>query len=282
MPPTFTAGLHFSWLLHSAPMNARRYFISALIGIVAGITGGLFGIGGGILIVPGLVLLIGLLPHRAHPTSGAAVVVIAVAALSRFGVDGSVDWPAALALFVGAGIGALMGAVAIDRISSDRLNRAFVAVLVISAIRLLIPPDPVGAAGFSIDLTLWAVLGLLTTGAVAGLLAALVGGGGGIVFVPALAALYSMDQHFAQGTSLAAMVPTTIVAAAAHGRAGRIDWRVAGAVGVGGVLGGLAGAELALGMDPLLLRRLFAGLLMVLAARLLYSQRRLRHSATGH
>lgn len=265
-------------------MNALRYFISALIGVAAGITGGLFGIGGGILIVPGLVLLIGLLPHRAHPTSGAAVVVIAVAAASRFGVDGSVDWPAALALFVGAGIGALMGALAIDRISPDWLTRAFVAVLVISAIRLSIPPGPVQAAGFitSIDLTLWAVLGLLTTGAVAGLLAAVLGGGGGIVFVPALAALYSMNQHFAQGTSLAAMVPTTIVAAAAHGRAGRIDWRIAGVVGVGGVFGGLAGAGLALGLDPVLLRRLFAGLLIVVAARLLYSQRRLRDSATEH
>jgi hypothetical protein len=260
-------------------MNTRRYFISALIGVVAGITGGLFGIGGGILIVPGLVLLIGLLPHRAHPTSGAAVVVIAVTAMSRFGVEGSVDWPAALALFLGAGIGALIGARAINRISPEWLTRAFVAVLVVSAIRLLIPASPEEAAGFvaSIDLTLLATLGLLTTGAVAGLLAAVLGGGGGIVFVPALAALYSMDQHFAQGTSLAAMVPTTIVAAAAHGRAGRIDWRIAGVIGVGGVIGSLAGADLALGMDPVLLRRLFSGLLIVVAARMLYSQSPLRH-----
>ena len=258
-------------------MNARRYAISAVIGIVAGITGGLFGIGGGILIVPGLVLLIGLLPHRAHPTSGAAVVVIAVAAMSRFGMEGSVDWPAALALFVGAGLGALIGARTIDRISPEWLTRAFVAVLVLSAIRLLIPDGPAGSARFvmSVDLTLLAILGLLTTGAVAGLLAAVLGGGGGIVFVPALAVLYSMDQHFAQGTSLAAMVPTTVVAAVAHGRAGRIDWRIAGVVGAGGAIGGLAGADLALGLDPVLLRRLFAGLLIVVAGRMLYNQRRL-------
>ncbi len=154
-----------------------------------------------------------------------------------------------------------MGARTIDRISPEWLTRAFVAVLVVSAIRLLIPASPEEAAGFvaSIDLTLLATLGLLTTGAVAGILAAVLGGGGGIVFVPALAALYSMDQHFAQGTSLAAMVPTTIVAAAAHGRAGRIDWRIAGVIGVGGVIGSLAGAGLALGMDPVLLRRLFVG-----------------------
>ena len=89
------------------------------------------------------------------------------------------------------------------------------------------------------------------------------------MFVPTLAALYAVDQHVAQGTSLAAMVPTTIVAAVAHGRAGRIDWPLAGAVGAGGIIGGLAGAELALRLDPLLLRRLFAGVLVLVAIRML-------------
>ncbi len=263
-------------------MNTRRYVFSALIGVIAGIAGGLFGIGGGILVVPGLVLLIGLLPHRAHPTSGAAVVVIAGAALSRFGVDGSVDWPAAVALFIGAGVGAIVGAQSIDRISPEWLTRAFVAVLTVSIIRLLIPAAESGAETFitSIDLTLLALVGLLAAGALAGLLAAILGGGGGIVFVPALAALYSMDQHFAQGTSLAAMVPTTVVAAVAHGRAGRIDWQIAGAVGAGGLIGGLAGAELALGMDPLVLRRLFAGLLVIVSVRMLYRQRKASNLAS--
>jgi uncharacterized membrane protein YfcA len=257
-------------------MNTRRYVLSLVIGLTAGVTGGLFGIGGGLLVVPGLVLLLGLLPHRAHPTSGAAVVVIAGAALSRFAVDGSVDWPSAAALFVGAGVGAWLGARTIDRISSVWLTRTFVAVLVVSAVRLLIPDSATQSDAFvtSIDLTAWALIGLLAAGALAGLLAAILGGGGGIVFVPTLAALYSVDQHAAQGTSLAAMVPTTIVAAVAHGRAGRIDWRIASAVGVGGVIGGVIGAELALGLDPLLLRRLFAGLLVVVATRMILNRRR--------
>lgn len=257
-------------------MNARRYFLSVLIGVVAGATGGLFGIGGGLLVVPGLILLLGLLPHRAHPTSGAAVVVIAGAALSSFAFDGSVDWTAGVALSVGAGIGALIGAKIIDRISAEWLTRAFVLVLAISAIRLLLPEPGDGSQTYvaSIELTWWALLGLLTAGAVAGILAAVLGGGGGIVFVPTLAALFSMDQHFAQGTSLAAMVPTTIVAAVAHGRAGRIDWHITGAVGGGGIIGGLIGAEVALGLDPLLLRRLFAALLVLVAVRMMLGRPR--------
>ncbi len=81
-----------------------------------------------------------------------------------------------------------------------------------------------------------------------------------------------MDQHVAQGTSLAAMVPTTIVAAVIHGRAGRIDWPVAAALGIGGIAGGLIGADWALALDPVLLRRLFAGLLIVVSVRMLRSQ----------
>ncbi len=257
-------------------MSTRRYFLSALIGVAAGITGGLFGIGGGILVVPGLVLLIGLPPHCAHPTSGAAIVAMAGAALARFAVAESVDWPAGVALFAGAGIGALVGARIIDRISPEWLTRVFVLVMVASAVRLLVPVEAAGSEVFvtSIDLTLLSILALLTAGTFAGLLAAILGGGGGLVFVPTLAGLFGMDQRIAQGTSLAAMVPTTIVAAVVHTRAGRIDWRTAGAVGAGGIIGGLTGAGWALGLDPLLLRRLFAGLLLVLAMRMLLHQRR--------
>jgi uncharacterized membrane protein YfcA len=68
------------------------------------------------------------------------------------------------------------------------------------------------------------------------------------------------------------MVPTTIVAAAMHGRAGRIDWPIAGALGAGGIVGGLTGAGWALQIDPFLLRRLFAGLLIAVAARMLYTR----------
>ena len=256
-------------------MNTRRrYALSAIIGLVAGITGGLFGVGGGLLVVPGLVLLLGFVPHRAHPTSGAAIVATAGAALARFAVDGSVDWPTAVALFAGAGIGALIGARVIDRISAEWLARAFLLLLVVSAVRLLIPDNATEPDAFvvSVDLTVGALVGLLAAGMVAGLLAATLGVGGGIVFVPTLAALYTVNQHVAQGTSLAAMVPTTIVAALAHGRAGRIDWQIAGALGVGGIIGGLAGAEVALHLDPLVLRRLFAGLLVVVAVRMLLSR----------
>jgi uncharacterized membrane protein YfcA len=108
------------------------------IGLAAGVAGGLFGVGGGIIIVPGLVLWFGLDQYRAHGTSVAAIAAIAAAALIPFAIDGEVDWLAATALFVGAGIGAFAGARFMARLSPLWLSRGFFVVLVTAAIRMLV------------------------------------------------------------------------------------------------------------------------------------------------
>lgn len=113
------------------------------------------------------------------------------------------------------------------------------------------------------------LLGLVAVGLFSGVVSAALGVGGGVVFVPALVILFGFDQHLAQGTSLAVIVPTTIVGAAAHARAGRVDWRLVGLIAAGGVVGGLTGAQLALSLDETLLRRLFAVFLAVIALRML-------------
>lgn len=106
-------------------------------------------------------------------------------------------------------------------------------------------------------------------GVVVGLIASTLGIGGGVVFVPSLVVFFEFSQHMAQGTSLAVILPTAIVGAFAHGRRGRVDWRVAGLIASGGILGGLAGSAAALSLDPDMLRRLFAVLLVVVGVRLL-------------
>ncbi|MDJ0664109.1 MAG: sulfite exporter TauE/SafE family protein [Acidimicrobiia bacterium] len=112
-------------------------------------------------------------------------------------------------------------------------------------------------------------LAFLVLGVVVGVIASTLGVGGGVVFVPALVVFFGFSQYTAQGTSLAVIVPTAIVGALAHGRRGRVDWRVAGLIASGGVVGGIAGSTLALSIDPELLRRLFAVLLVVVAVRLI-------------
>jgi uncharacterized membrane protein YfcA len=112
-------------------------------------------------------------------------------------------------------------------------------------------------------------LAFLALGVVVGLIASTLGIGGGVVFVPALVVFFEFSQHTAQGTSLAVIVPTAVVGAYTHGRRGRVDWRIAGLIASGGVIGGLAGSAAALSIDPDMLRRLFAVLLVVVTVRLL-------------
>ena len=118
-----------------------------------------------------------------------------------------------------------------------------------------------------IELAGFVLLGLAT-----GVLASTLGVGGGIIFVPSLVVFFGFEQHIAQGTSLAVILPTAIVGAYLHSKRGRVVWRAALLIAAGGIVGGLIGAWGALAIDPDLLRRMFAGLLMVIAIRLVSSQ----------
>ena len=110
---------------------------------------------------------------------------------------------------------------------------------------------------------------LIVVGLLAGALASALGIGGGVIFVPVLAVIVGLEQTTAQGTSLAVIVPTAVVGTITHVRRGRVDWPAAVPVALGGIVGGLVGARGALAADPVVLRRLFAGLLVLLAIRLL-------------
>ncbi len=96
------------------------------------------------------------------------------------------------------------------------------------------------------------LLAYLGTGAVAGVLAGLLGIGGGLVIVPALAAVFSLRgfpavnlMHFAIGTSLATIVPTSVSSLLSHHWRGGIHWQAVGGMTPGIVLGALGGAWLA-------------------------------------
>ncbi len=222
------------------------------------------------LVVPGLVLWLGMQQHRSHATSLAAIVASASAAVARAAVADRVAWDNGLILFVGAGVGAYVGARLMGRVPAVWLARVFVAFATLSAVRLAFAgTEEAAEAGTAVSVTVPNVLALIAIGLVAGVLASSLGVGGGIVYVPALAVLFAVPQHLAQGTSLAAIVPTAIVGAITHARAGRVDWRVAVAVGAGGVLGGVLGVDVALRLDAQLLRRLFASFLVVIVLRML-------------
>lgn len=113
------------------------------------------------------------------------------------------------------------------------------------------------------------IVALIVAGLIAGALASSLGIGGGVIFVPVLVVGLGLDQALAQGTSLAVIVPTALIGTYGHARYKRVEWRAVVPVALGGVVGAAIGAQTALAADPLLLRRLFAALLVGIAAILI-------------
>lgn len=110
---------------------------------------------------------------------------------------------------------------------------------------------------------------LVAVGVLGGLLSGLFGVGGGILMVPLLLWLTGMDQRRAATTSLAAIVPTSLVGALSYLARGEVDVLVAALVAAGGVAGSWVGSWL-LRRTPLrVLRWAFVGLLVLVAARML-------------
>ncbi len=100
-------------------------------------------------------------------------------------------------------------------------------------------------------MTTW-LLGYLLLGAFAGFFAGLLGVGGGAVMVPVLAVMFTAAgfadahlMHLALGTSMAAIVFTSISSLRAHHRHGAVRWPVVKAIAPGIIVGTLLGAQVA-------------------------------------
>jgi len=112
--------------------------------------------------------------------------------------------------------------------------------------------------------------GAIAVGLAAGIIAGLLGVGGGVLFVPGLVLFVGLDQHHAEATSLLAIVPVAIVGTYRHDRYGnvrRADALLLGALSVVGAAGGVA---LANALSGTFLRDAFAGLMVVVAAQMVH------------
>ena len=111
--------------------------------------------------------------------------------------------------------------------------------------------------------TLYILIGLA-----AGVLSGLFGIGGGVVIVPALLLLANMTPLAATGTSLGALLlPVGALGAWEYYRTGNLDIRAALLLAAGLFFGAFFGAKLAQMFTPLVLKRVFAVFLVLVAIR---------------
>ncbi|QEW04054.1 sulfite exporter TauE/SafE family protein [Microbacterium lushaniae] len=251
----------------SAPPRRGARFIFACVGIglLAGLLSGLFGVGGGTVIVPLLVLLLGFDQRRAAGTSLAAIVPTAAVGVISYAVSGSVAWIPALILAAGAVIGAQVGTWLLPRMSQTALRWGFVgflAVVIVSLFFVIPSRDAV------LELTWLTGSGLAVLGLITGVLAGLLGVGGGIIVVPALLLLFGTSDLEAKGTSLLMMIPTAISGTIGNLRRHNVDLAAAGLVGLAACTTTAVGAWLATIVDPFLGNILFAAFLVFIAVQM--------------
>ena len=244
----------------------RTPVIAFLIGVTAGVFGGLVGLGGGVVMVPLLTAWARLTQHEAHATSLAGVVATGIAGAFTYASEGAVDWRSALLLAAVSVFATYIAAHRSQDVPADRLRRFFGWFLIVAACLLVFKDEmlslraPQGA---------WSLVFLLVTGLFVGVASGLLGVGGGALMVPLLVIGLGMAQHIAQGTSLAAMVPAGAAGTVAHVRNRSVRFDAVLGLVPGITAGTWVGGRLALGLPGSTLRLVFALVLVMLGARYL-------------
>jgi len=119
------------------------------------------------------------------------------------------------------------------------------------------------------------ILLAVAIGVLTGALGGLFGVGGGILCVPALIALFDLGQVDAEATSLLAIVPVVAAGTWRQYGYGNVRWRPAAIIGITAVAGVELGVLTAKSVPEVTLRRLFAVLVLFVAAHLAWRARRL-------
>ena len=111
---------------------------------------------------------------------------------------------------------------------------------------------------------------LIIVGVAAGVIAGLLGVGGGVLFVPGLVLFAGLNQHQAEATSLLAIVPVAIVGTYRQDRYGNVRRSDALTLGLVSVAGAAGGVALANALSGTVLRDAFAALMLLIAAQLVH------------
>ncbi len=245
-----------------------------LLGACSGLLAGLFGIGGGLIIVPVLVYSFraqgvpaDVLTHLAVGTSLAVILFTSVNSVLAHHKRGAVIWPIVRWLSLGIIVGSALGGVTASQIPGADLQRIIGSFSMMMALQMWFGWKPKGGAK-----PLKKPL-LTAAGTVIGWASAIFGIGGGSLMVPFLS-WKNIEMRNAVAISAACGLPIALAGACSFivvglGKAGLPSYSLGfvylpALVGIAAtsMLSARLGAKLAHRLDPLLLKRLFALLLL--------------------
>jgi uncharacterized membrane protein YfcA len=274
-----------------------RDALTVALGVAAGVMSGLFGVGGAVVSTPGIRVL-GASAVDAVGTTLPSIIPGAASGVLRYRREGLIDGRA-VAGTAPAGMAAAVAGALLTRVvpgEGHALMLATAGLLAVSAVRTVTAPRPAADPDLDAALALAGPAGVRTgepavgvgpppaepaapatstagsrpvalaaIGAAAGLLAGLLGIGGGVILVPGLAQVAGFELKRAIATSLACVGLMAVPGTVTHALLGTIDWRFALALTVGMVPGARIGAALAIRAADRRLRLVVGAFLAVTA-----------------
>lgn len=274
-----------------AEVSVNAFLLLGLGGIV-GILSGMFGVGGGFLMTP-LLFFIGIPPAVAVATEANQIVASSFSGVLAHFKRKTVDFRMGTVLLIGGLIGAALGVVVFNYLRSlgqvDLLVRLCYVVFLgvigslmfvesLRAIRRASGPAATAPKRrkhnwvhnlpfkmkFRVSGLYISVIPPLIVGVVVGILAAIMGVGGGFIMVPAMIYLLGMPTKVVVGTSLFQIIFVTAFTTMLHATTNyTVDVVLAVLLLVGGVIGAQVGTRIGVKMKAEQLRILLA--IMVLA-----------------
>lgn len=259
------------------------FVICIFLGSVVGFLAGLLGIGGGLIIVPALLYIlpsVGIssaqLTQVAIATSLASIILTSMSSAAAHHKRGNVPWELFKPIFPGIVIGSLASAFVSEQISSDDLQQAFAIFVVLMAVQMAFP-FKVKTGGSMPSFAL-----LLVISTVIALIAGLMGIGGGVLLVPFLSYCgLQMRQAvgFSSVTGMLIAVSGTVgyviagfdVPNLPEGSFGFIYLPALLGIIISSILFAPLGVKAASNWPTPVLKKLFAGLLVIVGLKLLFS-----------
>lgn len=263
-------------------LSAAEVAVVASVGLVAGVVGGLAGVGGSLVMIPGMVLLLGYddQAHSRHHVYMAAAmlvnVVVSLPAMLQHRRAGVVRFDLARTLLPAMIAAVLVGVVVSNRVPAEALRTglacfilAYCGLNVFRVLRNTPDADPSQERAGTPS--------MLAIGSGSGLLAGILGIGGGVVMTPALQLICRVPLRQAVGTSSAVMVVSAAVGAtlklstlhSAQGRSPSDALQLALLLAPSAALGGWLGARLNHKLNLVGIRLAITAVLGLAAIRLL-------------
>lgn len=280
-----------------AEVSVNAFLLLGLGGMV-GLLSGMFGIGGGFLMTP-LLFFIGIPPAVAVATGANQIVASSFSGVMTHFHKRTVDLKMGCVLLAGGLIGVAVGMVVFNYLKSlgqvDLLVQLFYVVF-LGSVGILMFIESVNAFRKSRRIGahaparrrqrnwvhVWpfkmrfrtsglyiSVIPPMLIGFAVGVLAAIMGVGGGFIMVPAMIYILGMPTKVVVGTSLFQIIFVAAFTTLLHASTNyTVDVVLAVLLLLGGVIGAQFGTQVAVRLKPELLRVLLAGLVIVVCGKL--------------